>query len=139
MIGKQEGTERDWSIHMKMFKSIPLADIEMLMPEKNVRMKSFDVTMLFLTGFAGIFALYKGLQQEDKTIIFVIIGVLFAYLIKLVLGYRRVRANYMARMTKELYHKSLDNDFGVLQYLVDTLEEQEFKEASLAYFFLWNE
>jgi hypothetical protein len=39
-------------------------------------------------------------------------------------------------VTNSLYHKNLDNDFGVVHYLMDALEEQEFKEAVLGYCFL---
>ena len=39
-------------------------------------------------------------------------------------------------MTQSLYHKNLDNDLGVIFYVVDALEEQEFNEAVLAYFIL---
>ena len=53
--------------------------------------------------------------------------------------YLNVRRKYMARMTRNLYEKNLDNSVGVLQYLVDSLEEQEYKEAVLVYFVLWLE
>lgn len=135
---KKESPEVDWTIHLKMFKHIPLADIEMIFPEKHVKMKSFDVTMLCLTGLTGLFAVYRGLQKGGKLAI-IMMSVLGLYIVKVITGYRRVRANYMARITRDLYHKNLDNNVGVIQYLVDTLEEQEFKEAVLVYFVLWNE
>lgn len=141
-LGKKEVQERDWTIYIKMFKKIPLADSEIVFPEKKVRMKSFDLTMLMLTFTIGLaVVIQKGFinPPENKTVLVIILTVLVSYIVKLFLGYRRARANYMARMTSELYHKSLDNDLGVLQYLVDALEEQEVKEATLAYFFLWNE
>ena len=53
--------------------------------------------------------------------------------------YLNVRRKYMARMSRNLYEKNLDNSVGVLQYLVDSLEEQEYKEAVLVFFVLWLE
>ncbi|MCB9640324.1 MAG: DUF3754 domain-containing protein [Myxococcales bacterium] len=127
---------RDWTINLKMFKNIPMADTEIIFPEKNMRMKSFDVTMLVLTVLLGFFALYKSLKTGGGSAIVIVLSVLVAYSVKLVLGYRRTKANYMAKITQDLYHKNLDNNIGVLQYLMDTLEEQEFKEAILCYYIL---
>lgn len=135
--GKTEVEEIDWNLNIKMFKHIPLADSEIIFPEKNVRMKSFDLTMLILTGLIGLIVLGINLNNPNKNVLFIIVSGLVAYAVKIFIGYRRARSNYMARMTQELYHKSLDNDIGVLQYLVDSLEDQEVKEAVLAYFFLW--
>jgi hypothetical protein len=41
--------------------------------------------------------------------------------------------------TQSLYHKNLDNNLGVIFYLMDSLEEQEFKEAVLGYSILLRE
>jgi hypothetical protein len=140
LMGKKTDEDRDWTIYLKMFKNIPLADSDIVFPEKRVRMRSFDRVMLSITGMLGIFILIRTLMSPTKGAASIaLITIVFSYLIKLILGYRRTRANYMARMTQELYHKSLDNDLGVLQYLVDSLEEQEVKEAVLAYYFLWKE
>lgn len=138
--GKTEVEDIDWTLNIKMFKHIPLADSEIIFPEKTVRMKSFDLTMLVITGLAGLFILIRNVSDPNasKSTIVIILSALIAYAVKIFLGYRRARSNYMARMTQELYHKSLDNDVGVLQYLVDSLEDQEVKEAVLAYFFLWS-
>lgn len=138
-IPSPEAKERDWTIHIKLFNDIPLADSEMIFPEKQIHMKSFDLTVLTMTGIAGLYALFKGAQSQSSTFFVVVLSVLLAYTIKLILGYRRVRARYLARVTHTLYHKNLDNDVGVLEYLVDSLEEQDFKEAILVYFILWRE
>jgi hypothetical protein len=131
---------RDWTMHIKMFKHIPLADSEIIFPEKNMRMKSFDVTMLVITVLLGVFALYKSLGKEGGgSAALIVLSVLAAYSVKLVLGYRRTKATYQAKITQDLYNKNLDNNIGVLQYLMDTLEEQEFKEAILCYYILYAE
>lgn len=137
--GQTEVEDVDWTLNIKLFKHIPLADSEIIFPEKIIRMKSFDLTMLFVTGFIGLFILVRNLSDPNasKSAIVIVLSVLVAYAIKIFTGFRRTRSNYMAQMTHELYHKSLDNDAGVLQYLIDSLEEQEVKEALLAYFCLW--
>ena len=40
-------------------------------------------------------------------------------------------------LTKHLYYQNLDNNSGVFFRLLDEAEEQEFREAALAYFLLW--
>ncbi|MBK06671.1 MAG: hypothetical protein CL920_23525 [Deltaproteobacteria bacterium] len=133
---KEESNEDDPSIYIKMFKRIPLADAELILPFKKPSMKSFDLTLLMLTGTGSLFALYKGLQSGGKFAI-IVMGVLMTLFVRLVMGYLRTLRKYNARMISELYDKNLDNDVGVLQYLIDSIEEQEFKESVLAYYMLW--
>ena len=139
MVAKKEKGKYDWNIYLKMFKQIPLADSEIVFPEKKIRMKSFDLTILYLTGFLGIFLLSSHLlsKSASSTTVIITLTIVITYLVKLVLGYFRAKNKYMTRIMQELYHKSIDNDLGVLQFLVDSLEGQEVKEAALAYFFLW--
>ena len=42
----------------------------------------------------------------------------------------------MAALTKNLYFYNLDNNMGALTYVFDLAEDEECKEAFLAYFFL---
>ena len=42
----------------------------------------------------------------------------------------------MKALADNLYFKNLDNNAGVFYHLIDTAEEEEFKEAVLAYYFL---
>src|SRR5262249_44067464 len=49
--------ERDPTIHLKMFRNIPLADSEIVFPQKIMRMGSFDVAMLVVSFAAAVPAL----------------------------------------------------------------------------------
>ena len=42
----------------------------------------------------------------------------------------------MKALSDNLYFKNLDNNAGVFYHLIDAAEEEEFKEAVLAYYFL---
>ncbi|MGE3806547.1 MAG: DUF3754 domain-containing protein, partial [Gemmataceae bacterium] len=53
--------------------------------------------------------------------------------------FKASKDRYQHLVTHSLYHKNLDNDLGVIFFLMDSLEEQEFKEATLAYYFLWKQ
>ena len=48
-------------------------------------------------------------------------------------------AYFKTKNEKKLYFKNLDNNAGVFYHLIDAAEEEEFKEAVLAYYFLLTE
>lgn len=49
------------------------------------------------------------------------------------------KIKFMKALSDNLYFKNLDNNTGVFHHLVDAAEEEEFKEAILAYYFLLGE
>jgi hypothetical protein len=51
-------------------------------------------------------------------------------------SYKNRTIRFMKMLTENLYFRNLDNNRGVLHTLVDEAEEEEVKEAVLAYFFL---
>jgi hypothetical protein len=61
------------------------------------------------------------------------------YASRVFFGFKASKDRYNHLVTNSLYHKSLDNDLGVIFYLMDSLEEQEFKETTLGYYVLWRE
>ena len=128
--------EVDPTIHVKLFQHIPLADLEIIFPEKHIRMKSFDKFMLGFLGFVGlVVGLVKGMDSGKGTLA-VIFSVLGLLAMKTITRFINTRRRYMLQMSQDLYHKNLDNDLGVLQYLVDNIEDQEFKESFIAYMLL---
>jgi hypothetical protein len=54
-------------------------------------------------------------------------------------GYLQTKQKYQLSLTQSLYYQNLDNNSGVLCRLLDEAEEQECREAMLAYFFLWRQ
>jgi hypothetical protein len=51
-------------------------------------------------------------------------------------GYLQTKQKYQLNLTESLYYQNLDNNAGALFRLLNEAEEQEFREAVLAYFFL---
>ena len=49
------------------------------------------------------------------------------------------RTKYMMTLSRNLYFHNLDNNFGVMNFLIDMAEEEEGKEAILAYYFLYTQ
>ena len=120
-------------LQIKIFRDIPLADAEIVFPENSPRMRTIDAVLLTVTAIAALPAVFRAIATGGGTASLVVAVVLGVYISKVVGQYFRARNMRLARMTKELYHKTRDNDLGVLQYLVDASQEQDFKEAALVY------
>jgi hypothetical protein len=52
-------------------------------------------------------------------------------------GFHRAKHKHLSSMIRNLYYLTLANNATVLNRLVDSAEEEEYKETMLAYFFLW--
>ena len=57
-------------------------------------------------------------------------------MLKTWMTYQKTREKYQTQVSKDLYFKGLANNAAVLNMIVDLGEEQEVKEALLAYTFL---
>jgi hypothetical protein len=62
---------------------------------------------------------------------------LFGYGWRQYAGYQNAKHACNLRLTQSLYFQTLANNVGVLHSLIDEAEEQDTREAILAYFFLW--
>jgi hypothetical protein len=81
--------------------------------------------VLVFAGFYGMLALLG------------LVGGTIGYGVKSFFGYLRTKDKYQLNLTKSLYYQNLDNNAGVLFRLLDEAEEQECREAFLAYYLLW--
>jgi hypothetical protein len=71
--------------------------------------------------------------------ILAVLGVTVGYGMKSFFGYLQTKQKYQLNLTESLYYRNLDNNAGVLCRLLDEAEEQDNREAVLAYFFLWKQ
>jgi len=134
-----KGVDTD-TVYLKVFKGIPKQDLDALLPGTHVKMTLFDQGKVFLPTATGIaMAVYK-------LIFFAVAGLfgmlalvfgLLGYAVKSFFGYMRTKEKHQFNLTQNLYFKNLDNNIGVLFRVLDEAEEQEFREAILAYFMLW--
>jgi hypothetical protein len=134
------------NVFIKVFKDIPKLDLEMLLPGSQVVMPWTQ--RLKLGGSLASAAGYVGYKIEfSKLVTGVLTGNVFSFWgpVSLVLGYgyrqyagyQTVRQSYSLMLTRSLYYQNLDNNAGVLYRLLNEAEDQELREAVLAYFFLW--
>ena len=143
---------------LKLFQNVPRADLEMLFPNTQVRMRLKDKLLIGVPAFVGglivlttklggsllllaaIFSFWLGIRSEpvelNQTNLLVLAtgaGALGAYLFKQFGNFKNRKIRFMKTLTENLYFKNLDNDLGVLVNLVDYAAASENKEVLLAY------
>lgn len=145
---------------LKLFENIPVADLEMIFPNSEVRMKPVDQLVLGVPALLGGFGI---LTQLSAALLFVagfalsVVGLsdrpanvsqgqlvalgagLFtvAIFVSRQLGrFRFKKMQFLKALSDSLYFRNLDNNAGVIHRLVDSAEEEEVKEVILGWTFL---
>lgn len=146
---------------LKLFRNVPRADLEMLFPNTRVRMRLIDKLLIgvpavvsggiVLTTKLGasmvllgsLFGYWLGVSREpvelnQAAIVALLAGAaaLGGYLWKQFSNFKNRKLRFMQALTQNLYFKNLDNNAGVFHRLANDAEEEESKEAILAYYFL---
>jgi len=146
---------------IKLFHNVPKADLEMLFPNSKVRMKTIDKIIIGVpAAVSGIIVLvtklgaslllvgsvisfWLGLKDQEVQIkqqhliaLGAGLGTLGGFLFRQLNKYKNRKIKFMKTLSDNLYFKNLDNNAGVFYHLIDAAEEEEFKEAVLAYYFL---
>ena len=149
------------SVFIKLFQNIPKADVEMLFPNAEVRMKMIDklaigvpalvsgaivaATKLGATAvlIGALIAFWLGLRKDevklDQAALLGLAAGLFAiggYLWRQFSNFRNRKIHFLKVLADNLYFKKLDTNAGVFHRLIDAAEEEECKEALLGYHFL---
>ena len=130
-------------VYLKLFKNIPKQDIDMLLPGTSFRMSLLDHGKIILPTVSGLLMaiakVFTGAVIFAFTTVFkffafiAFVGGMLGYGVKSVLGYLQTKNNYQLSLTRNLYYQNLDNNAGVLFRVLDEAEEQEIREAILAY------
>jgi hypothetical protein len=134
-------------VYLKTFKNIPKLDLDMLLPGSRVKMSLFDQGKILLPTVSGVaIAGWKLFQGAVVAAAAGVSGALshmgllagtLGYGVKSFFGYLRTQQKYQLNLTRSLYYQNLENNAGVVFRLLDEAEEQECREAFLAYYFLW--
>jgi hypothetical protein len=131
------------AVTLKIFKNIPRVDLEMLFPGTKVCMTLLDRAKILLPTISGVAVTVGkiinnavGMLASGMSGVLAFLGLVggtVGYGVKSFFGYLRAKDKYQLNLTKNLYYQNLDNNAGVLFRLLDEVEEQEFREAILAY------
>jgi len=140
-------------VYLKFFKNIPKADLEMIFPTTRLGMNRGDklrlglplaggllTTLVKLLAMLGLAAGgFGALGQDDSRglqAVGAVLLVLSGYILRTFNNYKSTKLNYLRTLSEGLYFRNLDNNAGVLHHLLASAEEEETKEALLAYVFL---
>lgn len=133
-------SRKEKKLHFKVFKDVPCSELEYLLPNGKILMSRFDKGFLASSIFLGTlaiamksFALFSNLKLDLAWF-----GLGLAALIgaRAWVGYKNKRNKYLVNLSRTLYFKTVSNNRGVLTLLTDRAQDEEFKEALLAYAFL---
>lgn len=129
----------DRNIHVKHFKNIPMADMELVLPEKkNPSLTPMDWVKFLISTVLGLVALIGSLEvpQADIWVVFAILSGLVGYCAKIYFSFQQNMATYQNLITKSMYDKQLDSGKGTLLHLCDDVIQQEVKEVIISLFIL---
>ncbi|MHC4503542.1 MAG: TMEM143 family protein, partial [Planctomycetota bacterium] len=145
---------------LKLFQNVPETGLEMLFPNAKARMRIKDKLVLGLpsaiAGFGVLGKLYATigaifliiavtLRISDKQVNVTadsLVGLMLAlfgiglFMRKQINKFKGRKVKHLMTLAKNLYFKVLDNNAGVFHHLIDAAEEEDCKEAILAYYFL---
>jgi hypothetical protein len=148
------------SVLLKYFRNIACGDLYALFPNARVVMSNFDKAFLSVPAIAGgipiLFKLYatisvlflvagiyfggSGSVADDdmKTALAALLGIvaLGGFAVRQWLKYQHQTLKYHMELTENIYFRNVNNNAGIFDYLIATAEDQETKEAALAYHFI---
>ncbi|PXY41100.1 DUF3754 domain-containing protein [Flavobacterium cheongpyeongense] len=147
------------SIVLKIFKRVPINDLETIFPNAIPRMSATDKLLLWIPGvFGGISLLsakvipalinmYDAYQTGEaidllnsKTSLnqgLIALGILSAYCFRQYNNFINKKIRYSKMLSDSLYFKNLGNNSGAFYSLLNSSEEEVLKETILAYTFLY--
>lgn len=145
---RMEGMEAG-KIYLKSFKNIPSADVEMVLPNARLRLRWLDRLLIggpvavgigstILNSIAIIVAILSGafaLSSDDPNIralggTLIVIG---GYLWKTHSKIKTTRLRYIRTLSQGLYFRNLANNAAVIDQVLGFAQNEEEKEAILAF------
>ena len=146
---------------LKLFKNVAEENIETVFPNARMSMRPADKLLLGVPAAAGglvvlitkmgsallvvfgLVAVWLGLRDkapriDQETLVAMGVGLAAfgAYMWRQLSNIKSRKLKYLKSLAERLYFKVLDNNAGVFHHLIDDAEEEDNKEAILAYYFL---
>jgi hypothetical protein len=144
-LGKQINTD---GVYLQVFKNIPKLDVNMLLPGARVRMRPIDrgkIGLPFVSGIGlalfniadDIFRFFATVVANPGPLFWGLATGAVGYGTRSYFSYVGTKQRYHLNLREVLYFQNLDTNAGVLLRIIDEAEEQECREAILAYYVLW--
>ncbi|KAK6912908.1 Protein of unknown function DUF3754 [Dillenia turbinata] len=141
VVYRQAGskTKPERGIFVKHFRNIPMADLEIVLPEKkNPGLTPMDWVKFLGSAVVGLVAVISSLEmpKADLWVIFAVLSTLLGYCAKTYFTFQANMAAYQNLITQSMYDKQLDSGKGTLLHLCDDVIQQEVKEVIISFFIL---
>lgn len=151
---------RPGCVLIKYFRNIAGADLKTLYPNARVVMSTMDKLVLGVPAVLGgvpiilnlvptlavlflVLGFYLGISgavEDDqvKTALGAVSGTvaLGGFVMRQWMKYQRQSLKYQKELSDKVYFRNINNNAGIFDYIIGAAEEQECKEAFLAYYFL---
>lgn len=129
----------DDDVHIRMFKDIPIRDVEALLPHAKVRMNRKDAVFMLGGGAGAVWSVITKLAIVGAAAVTNLLWVLALPLAvlswKVFSGYRRALKDRSSSRAQHLYFQSLGNNRSAIHMVAKMICEEEIKEAVLLYAF----
>jgi Protein of unknown function (DUF3754) len=151
---------RPGSVLIKYFRNVASTDLNALFPNVRVVMSMLDSLALGVPALVGAIPILINLAST-VTVLFLVIGfylgvvaavehdelkrafaamsgvaALMGFVMRQWLRYQRQSLRYQKELTDNIYFRNVNNNAGIFDTMIGAAEEQECKEAFLAYYFL---
>ncbi|XP_020246147.1 uncharacterized protein LOC109824038 isoform X2 [Asparagus officinalis] len=127
------------AIFIKHFKNIPMADMELVLPEKiNPSLTPMDWIKFLITAVFGLVTLISSISilKVDIWVVAPILVAIVGYALKVYFSFQQKIIAYQNLITRSMYDKQLDSGRGTLLHLCDDVIQQEVKEVIVSFFVL---
>jgi hypothetical protein len=148
------------AVLLKCFRNIASGDLNALFPNARVVLSRTDVLFLGVPALAGgipillkiyatitvlflLLGFYFGVgaavgDSDTKTALAALSGLvaLGGFITRQWVKYQRQSLKYQMELTDNIYYRNVNNNAGMFDYVIGAAEEQDCKEAFLAYHFL---
>ncbi|XP_065867065.1 uncharacterized protein [Euphorbia lathyris] len=132
-------SKREHGIFVKHFKNIPMADMEIVLPEKkNPGLTPMDWVKFLGSAIVGLVAVIGSVEmpKADVWVMFAVLSTVIGYIAKTYFTFQANLASYQNLITQSMYDKQLDSGRGTLLHLCDDVIQQEVKEVIISFFIL---
>ncbi|KAH9626152.1 hypothetical protein KSS87_006830 [Heliosperma pusillum] len=118
---------QDRGIYVKHFRNIPMADMEIVLPEKNnPGLTPVDWVKFLGSAVVGLVAVVSSLEiKADFWVAFAVVSAVIGYFAKTYFAFQQNMAVYQNLVTQSMYDKQLDSGKGTLLHLCDDVIQQE--------------
>lgn len=129
-------------LYLRLFKDVPHVDMEMHLPEQGTRvvMRRIDKAQIASPLMVGVptflFKLLTAGLVSPLAMGMLMVAPISAG-VNSFFGFQRAKQKHLHHMIRSLYYLTLANNASVIHSIIDAAEEEEYKEALLAYFLLW--